>query len=927
MIQEIQYIGEHLLPGYIGQFCVVLSFVAALFSAWAYRCATRHNSESWGRLGKTSFGVHGLSTFTIIGTLFYIMLKQYYEYAYVQAHVNEELPMRYIFSAFWEGQEGSFLLWMFWHIILGFILIRKAGEWHHSVMIFVALIQAVLASMLLGVHINLGDFTYKLGSNPTLLLRDVMDIPLFQNADYVAQIKGTGLNALLQNYWMTIHPPTLFLGFASTTIPFAYAAAGLYTGKATEWLRTAMKWSLFSAGILGVGILMGSAWAYEALSFGGYWAWDPVENMSLVPWIILVAGVHTNLIANATGRAIRSTYIYYCLCFVGVLYSTYLTRSGILGDTSAHAFTEMGLEPQLIFMVLFFFLLSAILYIAKSRLIPVIKKEESIYSREFWMFIGALVLLFSGTIISGSTSLPVLNALINLKDPDFIGTVISDPIPHFNKFQIWIAVLVTALSGSAIFFRYKTQEYSKNQKLGYATKMFVHLVIAGVLTFLLSLWIDYFHWKYLVMAFAAWFAVTSNVHYIFKVAKNNPRVASAAISHIGFAVMIIGILTSGLNQDVLTTNPFAMRGIQDDEDLASVVTLIKEEPLYVNNHWITYESDTIVDKTRTFKIKFEREDSLRGNVDPYYVYPNVLFSNDLSKVAANNPGTKHLLSKDIFTTIAALPPAQQDVKLAKEEEDSLKYRQYIMSIGDTVFTKQHYGVLEEISFSPTNKDYLQHENDLGISARLRFKSLDGKYNEVAEPAIGVRENLLYQYHDQLNDLRVKLKLNEESFDNYFNTEDQLKYETYVMKKGDKVDYGGEEYLLMGFDNQITNQHYEAEANDIAVQAILRDTKGEQLRPTYVIREGQPFNLKDYAQRPGIHARLVHINPQSEEFTFALAQDDRSKGEIIVELAEDVTRNDVIVLEALVFPGINLFWAGSIMMLLGFFVSLLSRRKK
>ncbi|MBK6479248.1 MAG: cytochrome c biogenesis protein CcsA [Saprospiraceae bacterium] len=99
---------------------------------------------------------------------------------------------------------------------------------------------------------------------------------------------------------------------------------------------------------------MGGAWAYEALSFGGYWAWDPVENMSLVPWIMLVAGLHTNMIARATHRAIGTTYLYYLLAFILVLYSTYLTRSGVLGDSSVHAFTDMGLEWQLVSMAVVF---------------------------------------------------------------------------------------------------------------------------------------------------------------------------------------------------------------------------------------------------------------------------------------------------------------------------------------------------------------------------------------------------------------------------------------------------------------------------------------------------------------------------------------------------------------------------------------------
>ena len=866
-----------------------------------------------------------MATFALIGIIFYMMINKYYEYAYVQAHVSDDLPMRYIFSAFWEGQEGSFLLWMFWHIVLGFILIRKAGEWEAPVMIFIGLIQAIMASMLLGIHIEIGDFVYRLGSNPVLLLRDSMDIPLFEKADYVSLLTGTGLNVLLQNYWMTIHPPTLFLGFASSVVPFAYAAGGFYAGRSTEWLKPALRWALFSGGILGVGILMGSAWAYEALSFGGYWAWDPVENMSLVPWIIMVAGIHTNLIAQATGRAIKSTYIYYAISFVGVLYSTYLTRSGILGDTSAHAFTEMGLEPQLIFMVLFSALVAAVVYLKSSKVIPKFKSEESIYSREFWMFIGALVLLFSGVIIGGSTSLPVLNAIMRINDPEFVGTVISEPIPHYNKFQIWIAILIMVLSAKTVFLRYKSKALTKKKTMSLAMTQVSYALIAVVLTFILSLWLDYFHWKYVLLAFASCYTVVANSAYLVSLTKASPRMAAAAVSHIGFGIMVIGIIASGLNEKTLTTNPFAMKGILKDKDLASVVTLIKDEPFFVNDYWITYQGDTIVDKTRTFKIQFEREDSLKGNVDPFHVYPNVMYTKDYSKIATTNPDAKHFLSGDIFTTVASLPKAQMDVKFAKEEEDSLSYVPYTLQLRDTLFLTESYGILESISFDPTHPDYLAHENDLGISAKIRFKNLKGDVDEVAEPAIGVRENHLYQYHAQLNDLKVKIKLNEQSFDNFFSTEERLDYVSYQVPLGGNIDFEGRRYTLLRFE-KIDNPNYKHQENDIPIQAVLSSESGDLLKPVYVIRDGRPFNLKDYEPTQGVHIRLVNIDPDKELFTFALARDDRSTQEIVIDLAEDVTRTDVIVLEALIFPGINLFWAGSILMLLGFFLALINKRR-
>ena len=178
------------------------------------------------------------------------------------------------------------------------------------------------------------------------------------------------------------------------TIPFCYAIAGFWRKEYKEWILMAMPWGLFATAILGTGILMGGAWAYEALSFGGYWSWDPVENGVLVPWLILVAGLHANLIAKHTGHANKMTFALYSLAFFLTLYSTFLTRSGVLGETSAHAFTELGLEWQLVIFMLFFLAFSLFWYIRRYKDVPKPQREEQIYSREFWMFIGSLILVF-----------------------------------------------------------------------------------------------------------------------------------------------------------------------------------------------------------------------------------------------------------------------------------------------------------------------------------------------------------------------------------------------------------------------------------------------------------------------------------------------------------------------------------------------------
>ena len=314
---NIQYVGEHLLIGNIGNLFIVISFVAAILSAMGYYFSAQNKlpSDSWQNIGRIAFRIHSLSVLGIIGTLFIIIFNHYFEYQYAWQHSSKALPVRYILSCFWEGQEGSFLLWTFWHIVLGNILIRYSGEWESSVMTVVSVVQIFLSSMLLGIYI----FGYKLGSNPFLLLREHLDyanLPFVKISNYLETLDGRGLNPLLQNYWMTIHPPTLFLGFASTLVPFAYAIAGLWQKKYTEWLKPALPWTFFGVMILGTGILMGGAWAYEALSFGGFWAWDPVENASLVPWLTFVGGAHVMVIYKNKGQSLVTTFFLIFLTFI-----------------------------------------------------------------------------------------------------------------------------------------------------------------------------------------------------------------------------------------------------------------------------------------------------------------------------------------------------------------------------------------------------------------------------------------------------------------------------------------------------------------------------------------------------------------------------------------------------------------------------------
>ncbi len=934
----MEYIGEHLLPGKLGHFFTVLSFVISLLATVAYFFATQNRDndsyEGWRNIGRTSFIIHAISVWSIIGIIFYIMINQYFEYQYAWAHVSEDLPMRYIFSAFWEGQEGSFLLWMFWHVFLGLVLMKTAKSWEAPVLSTLSLIQAVISTMILGLYFYTGDAEpFKLGSSPTLLLRDVMNVPIFNNADYVSLIKGTGLNPLLQNYWMTIHPPVLFLGFASGAIPFCYAVAGLWTGRHKAFIHAVTPWALFAGSILGTGILMGGAWAYEALTFGGYWAWDPVENSSLVPWIVLVAGIHTNLVARSTGYSIKSTYLFYLLTFLLLVYSTTLTRSGILGDTSVHAFTEMGLEAQLLFFISLFTALGFGLYIAKSKTVPVLKKEEGGASKEFWMFIGSLVLFFSALLITFTTSIPVFQKTAELFGKDLNITSPIDPIEHYNKYQMWIGMFIGILAGAAQFLRWREFNWKGNQSK-FMKHMIGSLVVSALFSFLAAQWINVQAWQYKILLFTSIFAVISNLDYLIFYIKGNLKAAGSAISHIGFGLMIVGTLASGLNKKFISTNPFAQKGLIEgfsDEDYQKNVLLIKNRPMFMNGYEVTYVRDSFENVTRHFEVNYKKRNEKGDVEEEFNLYPNVLFNKQGTEIAAYNPSTKRYLHKDIFTHVSSLPRSDIDQKYRKEKEDSLKYNLKEMVIGGKSEDEEFIYELINVNRKPRHLDYKPEGDDLPIGVKVKVTSKDANKEWIAEPMLVLRGMMLFSYPVIINDLGLKVKVPEEIIDRVLTSDEKLNYQEFQLKEGDRFEYKGHQIHFMSFNREPKHESYEAKEGDLAVSAVLNvitpaKSAPDRAEPVFLIRGNQPFNLKDEIEEIGLHFRFANIDPTKGTVQLMVAKEVNDNQNIPVKFAKDVPQANFIVLQAIEFPGINFFWLGATMMMIGLLMAMFHRLK-
>jgi cytochrome c-type biogenesis protein CcmF len=210
----MRYEGEHLLIGQIGHFFVLLSFVASILATLAYfraAQATLPTEEArWTKLARVGFYTQVFSIIAIFFVLYLIIYNHYFEYKYAHQHSKRSLDMQYLLSCFWEGQEGSFMLWTFWQSILGVVVIRTAKKWEAPVMTVVSLAQVFLASFLLGIYF----FDVRIGTGPFVLMRNEFpDAPIFQDPSYLFKYltDGNGLNILLQNYWMVIHPPVLFL--------------------------------------------------------------------------------------------------------------------------------------------------------------------------------------------------------------------------------------------------------------------------------------------------------------------------------------------------------------------------------------------------------------------------------------------------------------------------------------------------------------------------------------------------------------------------------------------------------------------------------------------------------------------------------------------------------------------------------------------
>ena len=531
------------------------------------------------------------------------------------------------------------------------------------------------------------------------------------------------MNVLLRNYWMVIHPPVLFLGFASLIIPFGFAFGGLQTKRFGDWVKPALPWTLFGVCVLGIGIMMGGKWAYESLSFGGYWAWDPVENASLVPWMILVAGLHTMVIYNATQRSLKASYVFVILALVFVLYSTFLTRTGILGDTSVHAFTEKDeiMKLMLILFMTAFTIIPFVLYFINVKKIQSVQTEEKIDSREFWMFIGSVVFFLSALFIIAKTSVPVYNKIFGTsfapaEDAEF----------SYNKVMVLVAFIIGILTAISQYFKYKSTTKGYTLK-----KIAAPTLIAAAVTVLLAIFYPLTFYKHgagflgaIYMAlFASVYAMVANAGYIWSGLNGKIKGAGGSITHMGFALMMAGMIISSANKKTVSDNsvtgipvPFAKdeKGNNIENPMENL-TLLRDVPTRMLDYNLTYKGDSAGHENgrRFYKISMVSKDSS----EQFELTPDIYLGQN--ELKSSNPSTKRYLTKDIYSYISSISPGSS-------KPDTTQFSIKEVGEGDTAFYNKGYFILNRVVKNPDSGKHHFKQTDAALLADITLVTNDGK---------------------------------------------------------------------------------------------------------------------------------------------------------------------------------------------------------
>lgn len=408
---------------YLCLICSLYGFLAGILAA-AWRHRRLYLSS------KLAMTATFLSALAAVIMLVYSFFQRDYAIAYIAKNSSNDLPPLFTFTALWSSLEGSHTLWTFFLTAVGAIAVWTHSKDNEHIMPYVlASIQAVLAWMFYLAVTHSDPFVANLPSPPD----------------------GRGMNELLQNGYMAIHPPLLFIGYTTLAVPFAYAIAALCYGDITEgWLKTVRRWSLISFVFLTAAITLGGRWAYVELGWAGYWAWDPVENSSFMPWLLCTALLHSLLVQDKLGHLKRLSIVLAIAAFFMCYFGTFLTRSGVV--SSVHSFAESPIGPNyLTYLAGLILISSAIFAFRAPSILPSDTEKVWGISKESALVLTQFLLLSFAAIVFIGTMFPIVSEAITKQR-------ITVQAPYFNMFAPWVGLGVIVGIAIGQLMRYQSNK-------------------------------------------------------------------------------------------------------------------------------------------------------------------------------------------------------------------------------------------------------------------------------------------------------------------------------------------------------------------------------------------------------------------------------------------------------------------------------------
>ena len=444
-----------------GNYCLLLGLCLSVFAFLASVLGFWQREERFLRSAERAVYAATGSVVLAFLALLYLLLANDFSTSHVANSSSQDLPVFYKIAAMWGGHDGSMLLWVFFTAILCAIVVYQNRARYRDMMPYVVGVLTFNLSFFLFLNFFV--------SNPfNQLVQTLADGTLqpFIPAD------GQGLNPLLQHWAMVIHPPILYLGFIGFVVPFAFAFGALATKQLGDtWIRTTRRWTLVTWLMLGVGILLGGKWAYVVLGWGGYWAWDPVENSSLMPWLASTAFLHSVVVQERRGMLKVWNVLLVLLTFLLGIFGTFITRSGIV--SSVHAFADSSLGEFLLAYMILVFLLTLFLIVDRRAYLQSERRLDSVMSRESAFLFNNFILIVSCFAVFWGTMFPVLSEWIK-------GTKISVGPPFFNSVNVPIGLILLFLTGVGPLFAWRKTSLSSLTKSVALPVVFSVVTCAGL---------------------------------------------------------------------------------------------------------------------------------------------------------------------------------------------------------------------------------------------------------------------------------------------------------------------------------------------------------------------------------------------------------------------------------------------------------------